>query len=97
MSIINYLTSKNKDVKFITKILRWYDVTTTMYSQTSMIIEIAFITHYKKVMISKTPGEGICKKCNVKNDEKYRKKLSVNGKKSTKLYSTTWYCSWWDL
>ena len=71
MSVIDYLTSKDRDVKFITKLWKEYEVTPTMYRLTSMLIENAFITQYKKVMMSETPGNGLCKTCNVKNDERH--------------------------
>ena len=42
-----------------------------MYKLTSMVTENAFIILYKKEIMNKTPGEGICKTCNLKNDERH--------------------------
>ena len=36
-----------------------------------MVLENAFITPYKKVIINKTLASGICKTCNVKNTERH--------------------------
>ena len=53
------------------KIWKEYQITNSMYKLTSMVIENAFITPYKKAIMNKSPTDGICKTCNVKNTQRH--------------------------
>ena len=51
--LIDYLKEKDRDVNFIRKIWKGFEISNNMYKLTSMIIDNSFITTYKIAIFKK--------------------------------------------